>query len=205
MNKISALLAALALSVTAQAESLVDGSAEAGQAKSITCGACHGADGNSVNPEWPSLAGQHALYSYQQLQAFKSGARVNALMLGQAMMLSDEDMRNLSVYYEGLEPAARAVADPSSVDKGRALYLGGEREKGVAACIACHGPEGTGNPAANYPSIGGQWAVYTAKQLREYADGTRANSDTAKMMGEIASRLSEDEILAVASYIQGLH
>ena len=202
-------LAALAFFVisvaTAQAESLVDGSAEAGKNKSLTCSACHGADGNSVNPEWPSLAGQHAGYAYQQLQAFKSGDRVNALMVGQVMLLQEQDMRDLAVYFEGQTPAARAAADPSTVEKGQAIYRAGDKEDAVSACIACHGPNGRGNPAANYPSIAGQYAVYTAKQLRDYASGARKSVGPVQQMRDIALRLSEEDIEAVASYIQGLH
>ena len=137
--------------------------------------------------------------------AFKNGDRVNALMSGQAMALSEDDMRNLAVYYESQTPAARAVSDPDVVDKGERIYRGGIQEKGVAACIACHGPKGSGNPAAVYPLSSGQYAVYTAKQLRDYASGARKSGGPTKIMQGIASRLSEDEILAVSSYIQGLH
>ncbi len=187
------------------AESLIEGSAEAGQAKAIVCGACHGVDGNSVNPEWPNLAGQHAGYSYDQLMAFKNGLRMNALMLGQVAMLSEEDMRNLAVYFESQTPAAKSVADESLVRRGEAIYRGGIRDKGVAACIACHGPAGKGNPAAKYPVIGGQYSVYAAKQLRDYASGARKTGKPTNVMQGIASRLSEEEILAVSSYVQGLH
>ena len=149
--KMTALGLVLILSAPAQAESLVDGSADAGKARALTCGACHGADGNSVNPEWPSLAGQHASYAYQQLQAFKNGGRVNALMSGQAMLLQDQDMRDLAVYFESQTAAAKAVADAKTVDKGEALYRGGDKASSASACMACHGPKGRGNPAANYP------------------------------------------------------
>ena len=119
MNKLSfsALLCVVLAAGPAMADSLVDGSAEAGKAKSITCAACHGAEGNSVNPTWPNLAGQHAGYIVDQLQAFKDGLRNNALMNGQAMMLSEEDMKNLAVYYEGLEAAAQPVADADLVTR----------------------------------------------------------------------------------------
>lgn len=170
-----------------------------------TCVSCHGADGNSVNPEWPSIAGQHAPYIVQQLQAFKSGARANPLMTGQAMILSEQDMADLAVYFESLPAAPKAVADPAMVDKGEALYKGGDREDSVAACIACHGPSGRGNPAAMYPSIAGQYAVYTAKQLRDYASGSRKSDAPTRVMRDIAARLSEDDIKAVASYVQGLY
>ncbi|MEM9207868.1 MAG: c-type cytochrome [Pseudomonadota bacterium] len=204
-RKIAAVLIACVFTAPVGAESLFEGSAEAGQAKAPICGACHGADGNSVNPEWPNLAGQHAGYIYKQLMAFKNGDRNNALMLGQVALLNDDDMRNLAVYFEGLEPAARSVADESLVRRGEAIYRGGIKDKGVAACIACHGPTGKGNPAANYPVVGGQYAVYAAKQLRDYASGARKSDGPTRVMREIASRLSEEEILAVTSYVQGLH
>jgi cytochrome c553 len=206
MNKKFAALAVLSLvSATASAESLVEGSGEAGQLKATVCGACHGIDGNSVNPEWPNLAGQHAKYSYEQLMAFKNGLRQNALMSGQAMALSEDDMKNLAVYFEDQAPAARSVADPDLVDKGEQIYRGGISEKGVAACIACHGPTGQGNAAVPYPKVAGQYAVYAAKQLRDYASGARKSDGSQRIMRDIASRLSEDEIVAVSSYLQGLH
>jgi cytochrome c553 len=192
------------LANTAFAEGIVAGDAEAGKNKAITCGACHGGDGNSVNPVWPSLAGQHPTYTVAQLQAFKNGTRSEPLMLGQVMSLSDEDMRNLAVYFAGMPAAAKAVADPASVDRGQRLYRGGDSDNNSAACIACHGPAGRGNPAAAYPSLKGQYAIYTATQLRAYASGARQSDGPTKVMRDIASSLSEDDIVAVASYIQGL-
>jgi cytochrome c553 len=187
-----------------QAESLVAGSAEAGQAKSITCTACHGPQGNSVNPLWPNIAGQSANYILAQLTAFKDGSRSDPLMSPQSMLLSEEDMRDLAVYFEGLPAPAMAVADPASVDTGEALYRGGDSTTGAAACLACHGPTGRGNPAANYPALQGQHAVYTAKQLRDYASGSRTSDGKTRIMRDIAARLSQDDIDAVASYVQGL-
>lgn len=192
------------LAGSAFADGIVAGDAEAGKNKAITCGACHGADGNSVNPVWPSLAGQHATYTVAQLQAFKSGTRSEPLMLGQVMSLSDVDMRNLAVYFAGMPAAAKAVADPASVDRGQRLYRGGDSDNNSTACIACHGPTGRGNPAAAYPSLKGQYATYTATQLRAYASGARQSDGPTKVMRDIASSLSEDDIVAVASYIQGL-
>lgn len=186
------------------ADGLMDGDADAGREKAVTCGACHGADGNSVNPVWPSLAGQHASYIVEQLQAFKSGSRSEPLMLGQVMTLTDEDMRNLAVYYAGLPAAAKAVSDPASVDRGQRIYRGGDRESRVSACIACHGPTGRGNPAASYPSLKGQYATYNASQLRAYASGARKSDGPTRVMRDIAARLSEEDIVAVSSYIQGL-
>ena len=202
--KICLPLAILLASFQAQAESLVDGSVEAGKARSITCAACHGAEGNSVNPLWPNIAGQSASYINTQLAAFKDGSRSDPLMTAQAMLLSDEDMRNLAVYFESLPAAAQAVADPGKVAKGEALYRGGDSDNGVAACLACHGPSGRGNPAAIYPALHGQHATYTSKQLRDYAAGTRKTDGKTRIMREIAARLSDDDIDALSSYVQGL-
>jgi len=206
-------LAAALAGTTARAESLVDGSADAGKAKSITCTACHGQDGNSVNPLWPNIAGQSAPYIVAQLTAFRAGAsdpqnasRHDPLMSPQAMSLSDEDIRDLAVYFESLPAPAQAVADPDPlvVDKGEALYRGGDGGNDASACLACHGPTGLGNPAARYPSLKGQHAAYTAKQLRAFADGRRSTDGKTRMMRDIAARLSSDDIDALASYVQGL-
>ncbi len=192
------------LATQAQAGSLVDGSADDGKAKSVTCTACHGPEGNSSNALWPNIAGQNAPYTLAQLKAFKEGKRQNALMSSQAMMLSDDDMADLAVYYEGLTGAAQAVKDPSTVNRGEALYRGGDSESGVAACIACHGPTGSGNPAAKYPSLRGQHSDYTAKQLRDYKSGERVTDGKTRVMRDIAARLSETDIAALSSYVQGL-
>jgi cytochrome c553 len=189
---------------SALADGLVEGDAEKGKDKAVTCGACHGGDGNSVNPVWPSLAGQHATYFVEQLQAFKNGTRNEPLMLGQVMTLSDEDMRNLAVYYSEMPAAAKSVADPATVDRGQRLYRGGDRDNSTSACIACHGPTGRGNPAAAYPSLKGQYATYNAAQLRAYASGARKSDGPTRVMRDIAAKLSEEDIVAVSSYIQGL-
>lgn len=199
------LLAALSLAAAQlHAGSLVDGSAEAGKAKSITCTACHGAEGNSVNPLWPNNAGQGAPYIVAQLQAFKNGLRNDPLMAPQAMALSEQDMHDLAVYFESLPAAVQAVANPATVNRGEALYRGGDADKGIPACLACHGPSGRGNPAAKYPALQGQHAAYTSKTLRDYASGARQSVDKTQIMRDIASRLSDGDIEAVASYVQGL-
>lgn len=187
-----------------RAESLVGGSADAGKAKAITCTACHGPEGNSVSPMWPNIAGQGAPYIVKQIKAFQSGARSDPLMTSQAMLLSDEDMKDLAVYFESLPAAAQAVADTSLIDRAEALYRGGNSEEGTAACIACHGPTGRGNPAAAYPALKGQHAAYTAKQLRAYAAGARTSDDPTHVMRNISERLSNDDIQAIAAYVQGL-
>jgi cytochrome c553 len=187
-----------------QAQSLVDGSIEAGQAKALTCTACHGAEGNSMNALWPNLAGQNAPYLLAQLQAFKNGTRQDPLMSSQAMMLADEDMADLAVYFESLPAASQPVADPDLLDAGESLYRGGDLETGASACLACHGPTGRGNPAAVYPALKGQHAAYVAKQLMAYADGSRQTDGKTRMMRDIAARLSMEDIEALSSYVQGL-
>lgn len=203
-SPIAVLAAFSLLGIQAQADSLIDGSVDAGKGKSITCMACHGAAGNSVNPLWPNIAGQSANYVLAQLQAFRDGTRSDPLMTPQAMLLSDEDMRDLAVYFEDLPAVAMPVADTGIIDRAAALYRGGNSENKAAACIACHGPTGRGNPAATYPALNGQHATYTAKQLRDYASNARKSDGKTRIMRDIAARLSDADIVAIAAYVQGL-
>ena len=206
-NKLASLFAITGLALTAtqvQADSLVDGSIEDGKAKSLTCTACHGPEGNSVTPMWPNIAGQNAPYLLAQLKSFKEGSRTDPLMTAQAMILSDQDMADLAVYFESLPAAAQSVKDASTVSRGETLYRGGDTENGIAACLACHGPTGRGNPAAKYPALQGQHADYTAKQLNDYASGARVSDGNTRIMRDIAERLSKEDIAALSSYVQGL-
>lgn len=197
------VLAALGLAQTAFAQSEgATGTAEAGQAKSTTCVACHGVDGNSLNPEWPTIAGQHAEYVVKQLKAYKTGARSNVLMSPMAAPLSDQDMLDLAAYYSS-KRAKGQEADAAKVALGQRLYRGGDVSSELSACIACHGPSGSGNPAAQYPAIKGQHATYTAAQLRSYKRGERS-TDQNQMMRIVAAALTDEQIDALASYIQGL-
>jgi len=202
--KLAAITFSLLVATHSWADGLVNGSAEAGKDKAVSCGACHGADGNSVNPTWPSLAGQSATYIVDKLKAFKKGSRSNVLMNAQVLSLSDEDMADVAVYFSEQPAAPRAVADASLVDKGQAIYRGGNKEEGTPACMACHGPNGAGNPAASYPSLSGQYAIYTTAQLKAYASGERKSDGATKVMRDIAKSLDDDDMVAVASYIQGL-
>lgn len=199
MRQSSLLIAIIATTVMFPA---VAGDPEAGQAKSTTCTACHGTDGNSVNPAWPSIAGQHESYIISQLQAYRDGTRNDPLMAGMAAGLSDTDMADLAAYYASQE-AAGHEADPELVDLGSRIYRGGNTASGVTACIACHGVNGRGNPAAGWPRVAGQHATYIAEELREYRAGNRV-TDMNAMMRDIAARMTDEEIEAVASYIQGL-
>ena len=178
------------------------GDATAGQQKSAACGACHGADGNSSNGEWPKLAGQNTVYLVKQLQDFKAGRRANPIMSGMAAPLSDQDMEDIAAYYSAQQPAP-GKADPELVEKGKVIYLSGNLNSGLAACTACHGANGKGNPAAGFPAVSDQHAQYTETQLKAFRTMQRGN-DPGQMMRNIAAKMNDDEIKAVASFMQGL-
>jgi cytochrome c553 len=190
---------------------LIEGSAKDGATKNATCVACHGVDGNSVNPEWPSLAGQSAVYIAEQLQLFRAGVRNNVLMQPMVANLSDKDIDDLAAYYATQTPKG-LEADPSYWQAGEKLYRVGDSSKNIPACIACHGPTGAGNPAAGYPALRAQHAIYAIKQLKDYAAGTRyqaaqkgqPESRNGQMMVTIAQRLSEEDMRSLATYVQGL-
>ena len=179
------------------------GDVEQGRAKSQSCVACHGADGNGVNPEWPKIAGQAAAYLYNHLQFFKNGERVNPLMNALVAGLSDQDLHDLAAYYASMQASPGAAAE-TLVESGRHLYQGGNAQTGVPACIACHGPRGNGNPAAGFPKLSHQHAAYVANRLRNYRDGAYTYPG-AEIMNGISARITDEEIEAVSSYIQGLH
>jgi cytochrome c553 len=186
------------------------GKAAAGATKAAVCAACHGPNGNSVNAQWPRLAGQNAVYIAEQLRLFRSGVRDNPVMKPLAASLSDQDIDDLAVYYEAQTPQG-LEADPSYWRAGRALYLRGDRAHEVPACVACHGPVGRGNLASGYPALRAQQSVYVVKQLNDYASGARysgpnpaAATPNAVMMFTIAKRLSAEEIRDVASFVQGM-
>ena len=202
MNKlIVSLLLTLGISGVAHAA----GDAAAGQAKAAVCGACHGPDGNSMAPNFPKLAGQGERYLTKQLKEIKDGKRVVLEMTGLLTNLNDQDLADMAAYFASQKGSVGA-ADPKLVARGEALFRGGNLEKGLPACTGCHSPDGKGNAAAGFPHLGGQHAQYIAKQLTDFrkeADGR--NNDGEAMMRTIARKLSDEEIAAVASYIQGLH
>jgi cytochrome c553 len=171
------------------------------------CVACHAADGNSVAPANPKLAGQHTNYLYKQLTNFKAqggkkAARENALMAGMVANLSDPDMRALAAYYAAhkLKPAAAGDKDRAAL--GQKIWRGGIADKNVAACAGCHGPDGAGIPG-QYPRLAGQFAEYVDAQLKLFRAGGRANDPNGMMRG-VAARMSDEEIKAVAEYAAGL-
>ena len=204
-RSINAAIGLLLVGVALQSSgAFAAGDVEQGKARSATCAACHGADGNSINPEWPSLAGQHPRYLINSLHGFKTGERQNVLMSGQAAALDDQAIEDLAAYYATQAPSKR-TADPALVKQGERLYRGGDINKGISACMACHGPSGRGNPGAGYPVLASQHATYTANQLQAYKDDKRqTDSQENQVMRNIAAKMSNKEIEAVASYIQGL-
>ena len=202
------LSAALAVfAVQAEKNPLAIGDAAAGKAKAATCAACHGADGNSVNPVWPKLAEQHALYLHRQLQLFKQGLRPGTSMPGMAAPLSEQDMADLAAYFES-QKRQPGLADEALVELGRRVYHGGNLKTHVPACAACHGPAGEGNPLSKYPSLASQHAAYVEERLKAFRAGETwgdAEDANGKIMAEVAKNMTDEEIKAVASYVQGLH
>jgi cytochrome c553 len=173
----------------------------AGEAKfTAACAACHGADGNSGTPANPKLAQQHPEYLIKQLMEFKSGVRKNAIMQGLAAGLSDEDMKNISFWLASKKAKQGFAKDKELVALGERIYRGGIQDRQIAACAGCHNPTGAGNPA-QYPRLSGQHADYTVTQLTAYRDGGRGNS---LQMSQVAAKLNDREIRALADYVAGL-
>ncbi|MDU9393432.1 c-type cytochrome [Pseudomonas sp. zfem002] len=205
MNKlIVSLLLTLGVTGGANAAGTIVGDAAAGQAKTAVCGACHSPDGNSMAPNFPKLAGQGERYLIKQLNDIKSGKRTVLEMTGLLTNLNDQDFADIAAYFASQKGSVGA-ADPALVERGRALFNGGDLQKGLPACTGCHSPNGAGLAAAGFPHLGGQHAQYVTKQLTDFREGDRSNDGDATTMRTIASKLSNKDIQALASYIQGLH
>lgn len=177
--------------------------AAAGKDKAVMCAACHGADGNSMISMFPKIAGQGAPYLVKQLIDIRDGARSVPEMIPFVTGVSDEDFEDMAAYYASQKPTIGA-ADEKLVALGERIYRGGNEEKGIPACIACHGPQGKGIALAKYPALSGQFAEYTNAQLTKFSMGERTNDGDARLMRDIAERMHTKEIEAVSSYIQGL-
>lgn len=193
------------------------GDAAAGATKAAVCAACHGADGNSADPQYPKLAGQHERYIARHLALFKTGERANAIMMGFAAPLSPQDMRDLGAHYATLS-ATPGTADETPIAEGpnqglkfyqvgERLWRGGDAARGIPACLACHGPAGSGVPGPSYPALAGQHAGYTAQQLTAFRAGTVYGKDdnANAVMAGVAKYLTDEEIQALATYAQGLY
>jgi len=190
------------------------GDAVAGKAKTASCAGCHGGDGNSAIAVFPRLAGLGEKYLTAQLRHIKAGERGIAEMTGLLDSLSDQDLQDIAAYYDSQKPQLSGakeitlvgISEPEKALKlGEKLYRAGNLKTGVAACIACHSPSGTGNGPAGYPALGGQHAEYTEKQLLAYRNGERDSGTNATIMQGVAAALSDKEIKALANYISGLN
>ena len=193
------------------------GNPETGATKAGACAACHGLDGNSADAQYPKLAGQHEQYIRRQLKLFKSGERENAIMMGMAAALSEQDMRDIGAYF-ATQKASAGVADDTvitagaNVDKkfyqvGEKIFRAGKPSAGVPACMACHGPTGRGNPGPSYPSLGGQHSTYTVARLQFFRGGGVWGKDANAniIMSQAAKNLSDEDIQGLATYVEGLH
>lgn len=193
------------------------GDAQAGAGKAAACAACHNADGNSVVPMYPKIAGQHERYIARQLALYKSGERADPIMLGFAATLSPQDMRDIGAFFAGTIAGA-GMADDSLIaegpnagrkfyEVGETLYRDGDAARSLPACAACHGPTGAGNPGPAYPRLAGQHATYTTAQLNAFRNGTVHGSgeNADATMAEVAKHLTDEEIASLASYIEGMH
>ena len=203
------------LLVTLTALSLVgfvqaEGDASAGKDKAVRCGACHGADGNSAVPSFPKLAGQGEKYLIKQMNDIHEGRRVVLTMAGVLDNMSQQDIADIAAYYSA-QTGTVGQAKAGLVELGERIYRAGNSEVGIAACTACHSPTGEGNAPAGFPKLGGQHAGYIEAQLRAFRTGAeepekgRSNDGETRIMRDIVSRMSDLEIRAVSSYIQGLH
>ncbi|OEO24926.1 cytochrome C [Pseudomonas sp. J237] len=201
MNKILVSLL-LTLGITGLAHAA--GDATAGQSKAAVCGACHGPDGNSAAPNFPKLAGQGERYLLKQIHDIKEGRRTVLEMTGILDNMSEQDIADIAAYFASQKMSVGA-ADPALVKRGEELFRGGKLEDGMPACTGCHSPNGAGIAAAGFPHLGGQHATYIAKQLTDFREGNRTNDGDAKIMRMIAAKLSNKDIAAVSSYVQGLH
>jgi cytochrome c553 len=183
-----------------------EGDAAAGQSKAAICAACHGADGNSMVPQWPKLAGQHAAYLERQTQLIKDGARPVPEMVGIVAGMTAQDFADLAAYFASQKNNG-GVADEALSAQGEKLWRAGNAETGVPACMACHGPGGEGNPLAGYPALAGQHGTYTSKMLERFRAGENwgDKDSSSHVMNGAAAELSDGEIAALASFIQGLY
>jgi len=182
------------------AKAIYAGDVKAGQEKSAMCVACHGADGNSLVTMYPKLAGQSANYIAKQLADFKSGARVDPVMVGMVAALSATDMDDLAAYY-AVQTSTEGTGETSQV--GHKLYFGGDAKKGITACVACHGVKGKGMAQAAFPAVAGQNSDYLKKQLTIFRDGSRGN-DNNNIMRNIAIKLSDSDIDELVKYMSSL-
>lgn len=196
-------LISLSIALTLTTGSLfAEGDIEAGKAKAVICAGCHGADGNSLNPQWPKLAGLSAAYIIKQINDFRAGTRQDLIMSAQAAALNDTDLANLAAFFSS-QGRRLGITAADQAALGSKLYRTGNNATGVTACMVCHGPTGAGNSAAGFPALSGQHAFYTEKALKDFRSGARIN-DVNGMMQGVTYNMTDEEISAVAQFVQGL-
>ncbi len=210
MIRTTALAVLVSISFTALAANEANedtGLAKARQTAQTVCAACHGTDGNSPTSANPIIAGQIPEYLLKQLKEFQSidgkpAVRNNPIMAGMTAALNAEDMKGLALYFSQQKPKSSVATSAKLVETGRNLWRKGDFERGIPACAGCHGPAGAGMPA-QYPRLSGQYAEYIEIQLKNFRSEERSN-DPEGMMRNIADRISDKQIKAVADYIAGL-
>lgn len=182
------------------------GDPQRGEALAAVCAACHGQDGNSVVSAWPKIAGQHQDYAARQSILIRERQRDVPEMWPMVMNLSDQDLWDIAAYFEQF-PGTIGVADEELAERGRSLYMGGDMNAGIVSCVGCHGPSGEGIPGAHFPKLRGQHADYTADRLRRYRAGENNGADDpySNIMVAVARNLSDADIEALASFLEGLH
>jgi cytochrome c553 len=182
----------------------IAGDAAMGKSKSAACGGCHGFDGNSPILAYPKLAGQNEAYIVKQVKDFKANSdRQNPIMFGMVAALSDADAADIGAYFQAQSVKDVATFDAGKIAAGREMYKGGDMQKGIPACQACHGPTGAGTAGIGYPQLGGQYVDYTLAQLKAFKDGSRKNDDKM-LMRSIVEKMSDADMVAVANYIASL-
>jgi cytochrome c553 len=199
-------VAMVGLSLVSAPSAFAAGDPAAGQQNSAVCAACHGVDGNSVVTMWPKIAGQHEQYLARHITLIRDGLRPVPEMMGIVAGLTDQNIADLAAYFAA-QTKSPGVANPELAAAGEQLYRGGRASDGIPACIACHGPAGEGNPFAGYPRLSGQHSVYTSNMLKKYRDGAQwgENDANSAIMTSVSRLLTDAEIEAVSSYIEGLY
>jgi cytochrome c553 len=203
------------LSAVAANSAMAAGDATAGEAKSTVCAACHGADGNSLAPNFPKLAGLGEKYLLKQMQDIKSGARNVVEMTGMLNGNTDQDLADIAAFFNskptqlsGSKEFKVKVGSGIEVDAlelGAKVYRAGNSKVGTPACSGCHSPKGKGNDPAGYPRLSGQHAAYIEKQLRDFRAGNRLNDGDQQTMRQVTEYLTDAEIVALANYVSGLN
>src|ERR1700688_3231415 len=172
------------------------------QLAETTCANCHGVSGRSISPNFPILAAQTAPYLQTQLRAFRDQTRGDpdalTYMWGMASQLSDATIEALSTYYAAQAPSRAKTGDANLMARGKQIFEEGVTSQGIPACATCHGPQARGNDI--FPRLAGQHADYLVRQALGIQSALRASP----IMHEVIKNLSQDQMRAVATYLESL-